>query len=118
MPRQRLYPSNADRQAAYRARLASRQADATKSTLAARVEELEASLLAMTARAQTADRRAAEAEDQAAIAFEQVKALKITIAALQHRPEAAASGTEPAPSKGLNREARRQAERDARRRRH
>jgi hypothetical protein len=118
MPRQHLYPSNADRQAAYRARLASRQADATKSTLAARVGELEASLLAMTARAQTADRRAAEAESQAAIALEQVKALKITVAVLQHRPEATASDPGPALAKSMNRQARRQAERDARRRRH
>jgi hypothetical protein len=72
----------------------------------------------MTARAQTAVRRAAEAENQAATALEQVKALKITIAALQHRSEAAASDTGPAPAIGMNRQARRQAERDARRRRH
>ena len=87
MPRRRLYPSNADRQAAYRARLAMRQANPREDALGARVKELEAALLVMTAQARTADRRAAAAENQALVALEQVKALKITIAALEGLPK-------------------------------
>lgn len=68
MPRQRMYSSNAERQAAYRARLTARQALAGSGQLTARLAELETALAAMTKRAEQADARAARAERQAATA--------------------------------------------------
>jgi TATA-binding protein-associated factor Taf7 len=64
MPRQRMYSSNAERQAAYRDRLNQRQALAESGQMFARLAELEAALAAMTRRAQTAEQRAARAEAQ------------------------------------------------------
>ena len=87
MPRQRLYDSNAERQSAYRARLADRQAGDLDAGLAARVTELETALAAATRRADTAEARATHAEAEARIARDQVTAFKLTIAALQHRLE-------------------------------
>lgn len=66
MPRERLYSSNAERQAAYRDRLAARQALAGSGQLVARVRDLEAALAAMTRRAQVAEQRAGRAEAQTA----------------------------------------------------
>jgi hypothetical protein len=109
MPRQRLYDSNAERQAAYRARLAHRQAGDLD---AGRVAELETALAAATS-------RALAAEDRAAVAEGQLTALKLTIAALQHRLEqTTVPPVGPEPAAKMNRQARRQAERDARRNRH
>jgi hypothetical protein len=120
MPRQRLYTSNAERQAAYRARLADRQAIGVDGRLAARVAELETALAAATARAETAEARAIAAEGEAIAARQQFTAFKVTIAALQHRLEQTAppAGPEPEPAAKMNRQARRQAERDPRRGRH
>ena len=111
MGRPRLYTSNAERQSAYRARLAQRQAANLDAGLAARVAEMETALAAAVARAETA-------EAEATVAREQVTALKLTIAALQHRLEqnTPPAGTDPATK--MNRQARRQAERDARRHHH
>ncbi|MGH9076523.1 MAG: hypothetical protein ACRDY0_03565 [Acidimicrobiales bacterium] len=118
MPRQRLYSSNAERQAAYRARLARRQAGDLDAGLVAKVTELETTLAAATRRAETAERRAAKAEADAAVAREQLTALKLTVAALQHRLEQTTPAAETEPAAKMNRQARRQAEREAHRGRH
>jgi hypothetical protein len=148
MPRQRMYSSNAERQAAYRARLAARQALADSGQLVARVAELEAALAAMTRRAQTAEQQAARAEAQndelrdpntaAAVsvagrpartpagpkgrdqvrlfaAMQRIAELETTIDDL-HRQLEAATPAPAAKTTGLNRAARRAAERDQRRR--
>lgn len=128
MPRERMYSSNAERQSAYRARLADRQALADTGQLARRVAELEKALAAATKQAEAAEQRAARAERQAAIAADghvELKAarqhiaeLQATIAQLQARnPTPATTGTTP-ERPGLNRAARRAAERDSRRHRH
>lgn len=112
MPRERLYASNAERQAAYRARLTQRQAAASDRRLAAKVAELDKQLAAAIARAETAEKRAVTAEGQ-------LRGLKLSVAALQHRldhPDPDASQLKPAA--GPNRAARRAAERDTRRPRH
>lgn len=118
MPRQRLYTSNAERQSAYRARLAQRQATGADADLAARVTELETALAAAVVRAETAETRAVHAEAEANVAREQVTALKLTVAALQHRLEQATTPAGSEPAAKMNRQARRQAERDARRHHH
>ena len=120
MPRHRLYTSNAERQAAYRARLADRQSGGVDGRLVARVAELETALAAARLRAETAEARAIAAEGEAHIARHQLTAFKLTIAALQHRLEETTPPAEPEPEPAakLNRQARRQAERDARRGRH
>lgn len=110
MPRQRLYATNAERQAAYRERTAGRHAAASDSCLAARVAQLEKQLAATAARAETAEQRAVAAEGQ-------LTALKLTVAALQHRLDHPDTVAEVKPAAGLNRAARRAAGRDSRRRR-
>jgi hypothetical protein len=115
MPRQRLYSSNAERQAAYRARLAERHAVGVDGRLVARVAELESALAAAVRRAETAATRAADTEAEARLARDQLGAFKLTIAALQHRLEEA-TPPEPEPVAKVNRQARRAADRDARRR--
>jgi hypothetical protein len=64
MPRERIYSSNAERQAAYRARVAEHHALAGSGQLVSRVRELEAALAAMTRRAENAEQRAVRAEAQ------------------------------------------------------
>lgn len=115
MPPQRLYSSNAERQSAYRARLAQRQAADLDAVLVARVAELEAALEAAITRAETAEVSAIRAEQEANAAREQITAFKLTIAALQHRLEQTISVAESEPAAKMNRQARRQADRDARR---
>ena len=73
MPRQRKYSSNAERRAAYRARLAQRQATAVDRHLAARVAELETALAATTRRAETAETRSTQAEQEANITRERIE---------------------------------------------
>lgn len=145
MPRQRMYSSNAERQAAYRARLTQRQALAGSGQLVARVADLEAALAAMTRRAQTAEKRAEKAERQTIELRDANTAKDRTPAARPARTPAQPKGRDqvrlmaamqriaeletaiadlhqqlaasPAtPSKGPNRAARRAAERDQRRR--
>jgi hypothetical protein len=115
MPRQRLFSSNAERQAAYRARLAQRQSDGVAPGLVAQVAQLETALAAAVARAETAEARAVHAEQEANMTREQITAFKLTIAALQHRLEQTVPRAESEPAAKMNRQARRQAERDARR---
>lgn len=64
MPRQRLYGSNAERQAAYRARLAERQRLAGTGDVTARVGQLERTLADAERRALAAEVRASHAERQ------------------------------------------------------
>jgi hypothetical protein len=109
MPRQRLYASSAARQAAYRARLAQRQAADVDAALVTLVAELEQALASMTARAETAEQRAVVAEGQ-------LTALKLTVAALRHRLEQGTPVADTKATSAVNRQGRRQAERDARRR--
>jgi hypothetical protein len=148
MPRQRLYNSNAERQAAYRDRLAARQALAESGQLVARLAELEAALAAMTRRAEAAEQRAVRAEAQNAelrdrntaaavsaparpartpagpesrdqvrllAAIQRIAELETTIDDL-HRQLEAATRMPAAKTTGLNRAARRAAERDRRHR--
>jgi hypothetical protein len=68
MPRERMYSSNAERQAAYRDRLAARLALAESGQLVARLTELETVLAAAVRRAERAEARAARAERDAATA--------------------------------------------------
>src|SRR5580658_2044536 len=68
MPRQRAYASNAERQAAYRARLAERARLAGSGQLIARFAELEAAHAAAVRRAEAAEARAARAEHDATVA--------------------------------------------------
>src|SRR5580658_2675515 len=107
-----MYSSNAERQAAYRARLAQRQAMAVDRRLAAQVAELETALAAAVRRAATAEARAERAEHQTAVARERIKVLEISLAGLQHRLEGADTPVPPAdkPAAGMNRQARRRAE--------
>jgi len=108
MARERLYATNAERQAAYRARLTRRQQDAADSRLVARVAELEQQLAAARQQADTAHQRAAAAEGQ-------VGALKLTVAALQHRLERPDPTIEGKPPAGPDRAARRAAQNHGRR---
>jgi hypothetical protein len=62
MARQRVYATNAERQAAYRARVARRQQQAADGRLAARVAQLEQQLAEAVGRAETAEQRAAVTE--------------------------------------------------------
>ncbi len=78
MPRPRLYASNAERQAAYRERLAERHALADSGQLVAHLGELEAALAAANRRAQAAEVRAARAQRQAAAARDRYTALLAT----------------------------------------
>jgi hypothetical protein len=147
MPRERMYSSNAERQAAYRARIADRHALAASGQLVARVAELEAALAAMTRRAQVAEQRAGRAEAQTAELRDRKPERSETpvarpartpagpkgrdqvrlLAALQRIAELEstiadlqaqlAAVTPPARTPGTNRAARRAAERDQRRQR-
>jgi uncharacterized protein YceH (UPF0502 family) len=149
MPRERMYTSNADRQAAYRARLAERQALAESGQLTGRLAELEAALAAANRRADRAEQKAATAERQAAIArdryadllasrpnrlagaprwakdrvegqlaaaLDHIAELEATVAELRARLPASSTSTGTSATPGLNRAARRAAERDHRRR--
>ena len=78
MPRARLYASNAERQAAYRARLAERRALADSEELVARVVELESALAAAIRRVEDAEQRVTRAEGQATDARESYSALLAT----------------------------------------
>lgn len=150
MPRERVYESNAERQAAYRARLAERQELAESGQLVARLAELERTLVAADRRAERAEQRAAKAERQAATArdryadllatrptrianapgwakdrvegqlaaaLDRVAELEATVAELRARLPVTETAP-PARTPGLNRAARRAAERDACRHRH
>ena len=78
MPRARLYASNAERQADYRARLAERRALADSGELVDRVVELEAALAAARRREEAAEGRVTRAERQAADARYRYTALLAT----------------------------------------
>lgn len=129
MGRERVYSSNAERQAAYRARLAERTRLARAGQLTGRVGEFEAALAATTRRAEAADARAARAESDAvcrhdlerdlAVALGRVADLEATVTGLRRRlaENTTTTASPPGPA-GLNRAARRSAERDRRRRRH
>jgi hypothetical protein len=110
-----MYSSNAERQAAYRARLAERQALGVDARLAARLSELETALAAAVRRAEAAEERAERAEHQTAVARERIKVLEISLAGLQHRADIPAPPGDK-PAAGMNRQARRRAEREQRRR--
>jgi|GEM_PF-4655272 hypothetical protein len=124
MSRERVYSSNAERQAAYRARLAERTRLDGAGQLTGRLAELEASLAAATRRAEVAEARAARAESDAvcrhdlerdhAAALGRVADLEAVVTGL-HR-QLAEDTTATASPPGLNRQARRAAERDRRRR--
>jgi hypothetical protein len=118
-----VYSSNADRQAAYRARLAERTRLSQSGRIAGRLQELETATADAMRRAEAAEARAAQAErdasdrDQLArglgAALGCVAEMEATVAGL-HRQLAAATTTTVSPP-GLNRAARRAAERDRRR---
>jgi hypothetical protein len=144
MPRERTYSSNAERQAAYRDRLAERQALAGTGQLTRRLAELEAALAAANRRADAAEQKAARAEregvaardryrellaarptgvaryrvdDRLAAALQRVAESEATVTELRQRL-ATADTTRSQPSvPALNRAARRAAQRDQRRRR-
>jgi hypothetical protein len=124
MGRERVYSSNAERQAAYRARLAERRGLDGTGRLSGRLAQLEAALAAATRRAEAAEARAARAESDAvcrhdlerdlAVALGRVADLEATLAGLHRRlaPDTTTTASPP----GLNRAARRAAERQQRRR--
>lgn len=64
MPRDRLYTSNADRQAAYRARLAEQRTLAGTDAVVARLRSLDAALADAERRTEAAETRAATAEQR------------------------------------------------------
>lgn len=70
----------------------------------------------MTKRALAAEDRALQAEHRAAVADNKVMALKLSLAGVQHQLEESQAAKHEPPV-GPNRQARRQAERDARKRR-
>ena len=125
MGRERLYSSNAERQAAYRARLAERTRLDNAGRPTGRLAELEAALAAATRRAEAAEARAARAERDAvcrhdlerdlAVALGRVADLEAVVTGLHH--QLAEDTTATAGPPGLNRAARRAAERDRRRHR-
>jgi hypothetical protein len=78
MPRERMYSSNAERQAAYRDRLAARLALAESGQLVARLTELETVLAAAVRRAERTEARAARAERDAATARDRYAELLAT----------------------------------------
>jgi hypothetical protein len=130
MSRERIYSSDAERQAAYRARLAERTRLAGTGQLTGRLRELETALAAATWRAEGAEERAARAEKDAAAgrrrfdrdlatALGRVADLEATVAELRRQlTSTAADASGPASTAGLNRAARRAAKRDRRRRDH
>jgi hypothetical protein len=118
MARERLYSSNADRQAAYRARLAERSRLDGTGRLTGRIRGLETALAAATRRAEDAEARATRAEQDAAerdlaTALGRVADLEATVAGLRH--QLAHAGASPSGQAVLNRAARRAAERQQRR---
>jgi hypothetical protein len=124
MSRERVYSSNAERQAAYRARLAERRGLDGTGRLSGRLHQLETALADATRRAEVAEARAARAESDAvcrhdlerdlAVALGRVADLEATLAGLNRR--LAPDTTTTASPVGLNRAARRAAERQQRRR--
>lgn len=129
MGRERVYSSDAERQAAYRARLAERTSPAGTGQLTVRLRGLETALAAATRRAEDAEARAARAERDAAdrdqlgrdlaTALGRVADLEATVAELRRQlTSTAADASGPASTAGLNRAARRAAKRDRRRRDH
>jgi hypothetical protein len=124
MGRERVYSSNAERQAAYRARLAERTRLDGAGQLTGRLAELEAALAAASRRAEAAEARAARAEHDAvcrhdlerdlAAALGRVADLEAVVTGLRRRlaPDTTTTASPP----GLNRQARRAAERQQRRR--
>lgn len=126
MSRERVYSSNADRQAAYRARLAERRRLTQSGRLTGRLRELEMALAVAIRRAEAAEARAARAERDAAdrdqlacdlaAALGRVDEMEATAAELRRQLADAATAIPylQAPA-GLNRAARRAAERDPRR---
>jgi hypothetical protein len=129
MSRERIYSSDAERQAAYRARLAERTSPAGTGQLTVRLRGLETALAAATRRAEDAEARAARAERDAAdrdqlgrdlaTALGRVADLEATVAELRRQlTSTAADASGPASTAGLNRAARRAAKRDRRRRDH
>jgi hypothetical protein len=126
MGRERVYSSDAERQAAYRARLAERTSPAGTGQLTVRLRGLETALAAATRRAEDAEARAARAERDAAdrdqlgrdlaTALGRVADLEATVAELRRQlTSTAADASGPASTAGLNRAARRAAERQQRR---
>ena len=126
MGRERVYSSNADRQAAYRARLAERRRHDGTGRLSGRIRDLGTALAAATSRAEAAEARTARAERDAAdrdqlgrdlaVALGRVADLEATVAGLRRQLAAATTATASPPGPaGLNRAARRAAERQQRR---
>jgi hypothetical protein len=126
MSRERIYSSDAERQAAYRARLAERTRPAGTGQLTARLRDLETALAATTRHAEDAEARAAQAEREVAArdhfgrdltaALGRVADLETTVAELRRQLAAATTTTASAAgTTGLNRAARRAVERDRRR---
>ncbi|MFZ0226649.1 MAG: hypothetical protein WAL41_06845 [Mycobacterium sp.] len=127
MGRERVYWSNADRQAAYRARLTERMRLSQSGRLTGRLRGLEMALAVATRCAEDAEARATKAERDAAerdrlgrdlaAALGRVADLEATVAGLRRQLAAATTTTaSPPETAGLNRAARRAAERDRRRR--
>ena len=126
MGRERVYSSNADRQAAYRARLAERTRISQSGRTARRLQEFETATGDAMRRAEAAEARAARAERDAAgrdrlgrdlsVALGRVADLEATVAGLHRQlaAETTATASPPGPA-GLNRAARRAAERQQRR---
>lgn len=124
MARERLYATNAERQAAYRARLTERLTLAGTGQAADRLAELERALADANRRADQAEARARRAEQAAvggdragelAAALRRIAVLEATVADLRAQLSATAPAAPP-PTPGLNRAARRAAQRDRRRR--
>ena len=126
MGRERVYSSNADRQAAYRARLAERRRPDGTGRLTGRIREIGTALAAATSRAEVAEARTARAERDAAdrdqlgrdlaVALGRVADLEATVAGLRRQLAAATTATASPPGPaGLKRAARRAAERQPRR---
>jgi hypothetical protein len=127
MGRERVYSSNADRQAAYRARLAQRTRLDGSGQLTRRLRELETALADATRRAEVAEARAARTAHDAATgrhrfdcdlatALGRVADLEATVAGLRRQlAEATTTTASPPGSAGLNRAARWAAERQQRR---
>jgi hypothetical protein len=118
MGRERLYSSDAERQAAYRARLAERTRLARAGQLTGRLRQLETALADAIRRAEAAEARAARAEHDAArrhdlerdlaAALGRVAELEATVAGLRRQLAHATTTTASPPrSAGLNRAARR-----------
>jgi hypothetical protein len=126
MSRERVYSSNAERQAAYRARLAERRGLDDTGRLTARLRELETALTDATRWAEAAEPRPARAESDAArrhdlerdlaVALGRVADLEATVAGLNRQlAQDTTTTASRSGSAGLNRAARRAVERQQRR---